>query len=346
MPKAATQPPDPEPTPEDYSDAQLLMWERISELRDDIDNECEAMTADAAEETHRSYLLLFLLGAAVSEALRIRLMADLEQRLTHRFGAIVGSAIEDTQAIVREEVLAAVGGRLRRPGVVPRPSLGKWAPLVRGHVADAIHDLGRVVKAALFDRLSPEAFRVGISRYLTEKVALRTAFAVEKESALDKLIQQSAGAVGGAQQLYDRAVRLAKHEAQQARLDLEVALMKQDPYVKALQWTRRTGYLACACELLATQDAYGLGRGIYPVSRFPTAPHPGCLCGIMPVMVFTAIPAGKKPNPALQLDPRTAPLPASMANTTAARQRATREAAARALGLHLPRPVSLRIVGH
>jgi len=84
------------------------------------------------------------------------------------------------------------------------------------------------------------------------------------------------GVYRNARQNARRVTRTAMAEA--ARLtDIEFA--KKTKSINGLQWMLSKAHPCCdECDDLAAADKYGLGKGAYPVDKFPPLPHPHCLC--------------------------------------------------------------------
>jgi hypothetical protein len=57
------------------------------------------------------------------------------------------------------------------------------------------------------------------------------------------------------------------------------------PWVLGMKWSlSRSHPHADDCDLFATQDAFDLGPGVYPVRDTPAKPHPQCLCTVSPAV--------------------------------------------------------------
>jgi len=82
--------------------------------------------------------------------------------------------------------------------------------------------------------------------------------------------------------------RLARNEMAEITFRASLQDYIENPFVSAVQWLLANNRLkkyenACSCNDLAFQDAYGLGRGIYPIDKVPDRPHVMCLCTVAPV---------------------------------------------------------------
>src|SRR5690606_768780 len=75
------------------------------------------------------------------------------------------------------------------------------------------------------------------------------------------------------------AVVIARTEANAAFLAGEIERAKATPWVAGIKWHLSASHRRpCECEVLARQDLYGLGPGVYPPDRMPDIPHPSCHC--------------------------------------------------------------------
>jgi hypothetical protein len=83
-------------------------------------------------------------------------------------------------------------------------------------------------------------------------------------------------------------------------------IMVAAPQVRAVQWMLSTfrgspKYRPDECDILALQDFYGLGPGVYPVDKVPNLPHLNDLCYLRSVTRPFAEFGEPKPNPGLVL---------------------------------------------
>ena len=95
------------------------------------------------------------------------------------------------------------------------------------------------------------------------------------------------------------SMRLARTEVNNAFHAHTIATVGDAPWVTAIKWNlSRSHPKADDCDMLATQDAYGLGPGKYPPRDTPRKPHPQCFCVATPATVdedefVTALLGGK-----------------------------------------------------
>lgn len=77
----------------------------------------------------------------------------------------------------------------------------------------------------------------------------------------------------------NHARMIARHETIEAYRDSYVAAQKGKGYVKGIRWELSDAHPEPdECDILASQDLYGLGPGGYPEDGIPDTPHPNDLC--------------------------------------------------------------------
>ncbi|WP_129408078.1 hypothetical protein [Marinitoga lauensis] len=77
--------------------------------------------------------------------------------------------------------------------------------------------------------------------------------------------------------------RLVEAEIERAYRTTTLKLAENKEWIKGMKWNlshkHKYGVYDCNCEKNATQNAFGLGRGVYPIKYYPPAPdHPWCNC--------------------------------------------------------------------
>lgn len=76
-----------------------------------------------------------------------------------------------------------------------------------------------------------------------------------------------------------QAQRLARTEISTAAWEAGAMTATLSPVTEALIWRRSASHKKWdACDLMAGNDQYNLGAGVYPAGRIPARPHPQCLC--------------------------------------------------------------------
>lgn len=221
-----------------------------------------------------------------------------------------------------------------------------WRTALKGHLTDAGSEMNRIVSSALMENLHPEYLEKRLRPYVigTDSPAAFYGADGKLNRALSGIPPKLRGPVG---RVESNARRIAFTEITNARGAAEVRAWLSDPYVQAVKWQRSPvrGRLTstCSCDILAETDFYGLGKGVYPVTRVPSASHPFCRCERVPVAVDEPLGPGERPNPPLSVNPQTVRIPARpegemhsagpVRPVTKARARAIREQTARSLGI-------------
>lgn len=84
------------------------------------------------------------------------------------------------------------------------------------------------------------------------------------------------------------ALRVARTETTKAYHEGTFSRGRVNPAYRGVKWTLSLAHpLPDVCDLLATQDLYGMGEGVYPKGEEPALPHPNCLCTVIPVVIET-----------------------------------------------------------
>ena len=111
------------------------------------------------------------------------------------------------------------------------------------------------------------------------------------------------GGVGMGQSLKTKTMRLARTEINNSYWEASRASSEQSPVVKGIKWElsgRHPQY--DVCDLLVSQNLFGLGRGVYPPEYLPPKPHPNCLCYQIDVLRDVDEFDQERPVPTLQKD--------------------------------------------
>lgn len=152
-----------------------------------------------------------------------------------------------------------------------------WRSLVRENVEQAARSTAAIVRDALLRGESPDVLARALVPFVTgrERFPEGLPDAAERPSAAD------------AYSLDHNAQRIAFSETHNARREAEVQHFTADPYIAAGKWTlspnRGTQRLPDVCDALAKLDWYGLGAGVFFLSRVPPSPHPWDRCELMPL---------------------------------------------------------------
>lgn len=184
-----------------------------------------------------------------------------------------------------------------------------WRTLLREHVLNAASEANRIVREALVQRIPPTAVARALRPYVQGSEELRTLFP-EGRIDIRKVPPELRGA---AKRMRYNAERIAFSEHTNARAEAEVRHFQADPLVEAVRWTlspnRGRAHVPDICDVLASQDLYGLGPGVYPVGKVPPSPHPFDRCERMPVVRDVEEAEEPKPDPPLQVAAARATIP-------------------------------------
>jgi hypothetical protein len=152
-----------------------------------------------------------------------------------------------------------------------------WRSLVRENVEQAAKVTASLVRDALLRGDSPDE----LARALVPFVTGRERFPAGLPDAADR------PSAADAYSLDHNAQRIAFSETHNARREAEVQHFTADPYIAAGRWTlspnRGTQRQPDVCDALAKLDWYGLGAGVFFLSRVPPSPHPWDRCELMPL---------------------------------------------------------------
>lgn len=96
-------------------------------------------------------------------------------------------------------------------------------------------------------------------------------------------------AAAGARALLRDARRIAVHEINSAHHEADSIAVSRSPVVDNVRWqlSGRHANLPSSpdrCDILASEDHYGHGAGVFPSTAIPPLPHPYCLCKTAPII--------------------------------------------------------------
>lgn len=166
----------------------------------------------------------------------------IEELLITIFGDVQGRALI---ASFRETARAGLElDRVRRTRALS-PRVYRNAALASGAVE-------RNIRAGIIQGLSANELAVNVKKFISPTTP--------------------GGASYAAMRLARTEINNAFHEAQR--------IQGEAPWVKAVKWNLSKSHPGKpdACDKLATQNSFGLGRGCYPADALPDKPHPQCLC--------------------------------------------------------------------
>jgi len=220
-----------------------------------------------------------------------------------------------------------------------------WKTLVPRYVNAAAADVDAIVRASIMKGVSPDKLARALRPYVQGYKEFDVAFGelgVDIHDLRELARQAFEGDPRAVRALRSEAARKLRHNAERisfsetynARAEAEVQHYAADPLVEAVIWRLAddrgeiTG--PCECDVLATNDFYGLGAGVYPVTEVPFPPHPWDRCERVPKARKEKDYGTAKPTPTRQRPTDRARLPKGTPPATAKRLRERTE-------LHLQR---------
>lgn len=227
------------------------------------------------------------------------------------FDAILGIQNDATLAVARAtDIPNNLLGAVRTPNVTMAgawESLGTgsatWKTLLSRYSDGAVDDVQRVVTVSMTAGVSPDELAKRLRPYVRGAETLPQAMkGVDGLSDRDlaQLLNNPATAQS-AKMLRHNAARIAFSEVHNARGEAEVQAFAADPFVNAVRWqlspNRGTQTEPDVCDALADSDFFGLGKGVYPVTKVPVSPHPWDRCERVPVTRPLSEVDRPKPNP-------------------------------------------------
>lgn len=247
-----------------------------------------------------------------------RIVRELYTQLEERLQALAQDGVRLQYTEIKRLMDQATVEAMREAGAslgtfVPRPPVQAAAAyMARGSVAETFRTLSvavqgaaigadELIQEALVKQMSPEK----LARKMRRFVKGSEAFTAEELQDLRKV---SADRRLAARQMEYNARRIAITEMGNAAHEAQTQTMIEAPMVEAVRWrlspVRGTQTKPDECDVLATEDLYGLGPGMYPVGRVPTRPHPHDRCWLQSVTRPVERWDEPKPAPRKQNDPR------------------------------------------
>jgi hypothetical protein len=220
-----------------------------------------------------------------------------------------------TEAVAASRIPDALLGAVRVPNVTVAASFeavqpqAVWRTLLREHVVDAASEAAAVVREGLVAGLRPQEIAPKLRQYVQGAEELNVLFPDGKID-LRKVPKELKGA---AKRMKYNSERIAFSEASNARAEAELRHFAADPLVETVRRetspNRGKVEVPDICDVLATQDLYGLGPGVYPVDQVPPLPHPWCRCENVPIVRDVERAGEPKPNPSLRVAPSEVSIP-------------------------------------
>ena len=104
-----------------------------------------------------------------------------------------------------------------------------------------------------------------------------------------------------------RSFSMARSEVNTSYHEAHIAGAQKSPVVKGQAWNLSGRHLRYdECDILASNDFYGLGPGVYPIGKTPHRAHTYCLCYLTDVLRPIEEWEKPKPNPGVKHDPMKA----------------------------------------
>lgn len=354
--------PPTKPDPEAYREALIESRLIVQNLREEqVERIVEALEAfaDGLEEAYREEFTGATAAGLSSDAALSRseeivraqaedmlaaLTSSTEQNRTASFDRVLGAWGDTAERIAESNGidLAEFGGLRTSPVTLmgQYEAVGaaeNWRTLLRGHVEDAASEANRIVRTGMAEGVHPTELSRRMRRYVEGSEELDELFEeVETVSGEVQKIDMRQNIPddlqGAARQMDYNADRIAVSEINNARGEAEIQHSLRDPMVRATKWNRSPAHSDIdECDVLATQDLYGLGGGVYPVMRTPPIAHPFCMRELTTVTRDPSRFGEPKPHPRLQQSPDTVVIPGE-SDLTDARKRRIRQQVGRALG--------------
>jgi hypothetical protein len=202
------------------------------------------------------------------------------------FDAVPGAALE---ALATRRVFN--GGYAKLLATIQKRGLTKAADSIDTYLVEAVGQglsAGDATKGlAHLMRESLPVESKGIAKLLGPKGGFKKGLTPD---VLKYLKSAKAGeAVKGARSLMSDARRIAVSEINAAHHEADAIASARSPLIDNVRWqvSGRHPNLPSTpdrCDILAAEDYYGLGKGVFPSTAIPPLPHPYCLCKTFPII--------------------------------------------------------------
>lgn len=157
-----------------------------------------------------------------------------------------------------------------------------------------LRDLDRVLRGTKDGRLADQIRKAAAEAAKRKKgplgmqgpakrvvLAARTGSARRMEEAIDYFLQRK---------VRYHSLVITRTESNNAFRAGHVERAKEAEYVIGIKWNLSASHSRrCECDVLAEQDLYGLGPGVYPPDELPERPHPMCMCYFTDVISLEAL---------------------------------------------------------
>ena len=221
----------------------------------------------------------------------------LERRITRAIASHRNISFNTVQKIWRKAGLeAAEAGGVARGllGAVRRPPItllgafesvggAHWKTLIKGYTQAGALEVNQLVSRALLEGVTPEILARRLRPYVQGAQPLIKAFGglgFDPRRLVDPTLR------GAARRMNYNARRISISEIHNARAEAEVQHFIADPLVGSVFWRLAPDRGPTArpdqCDILASENLYDLGPGVFPVDAVPLTPHPFDRCERVP----------------------------------------------------------------
>lgn len=154
--------------------------------------------------------------------------------------------------------------------------------LMRRNMLPAVPVIDTAINRALLTGTSARQLTERLARVLVgDETLLAQADGTLRKMSLDQLRQLGIGpgTHSGLKTLYYDSRRIAVSSINNGLRETNALALSRSPVVAGAEWWLSGRHQEeDACDILATQDLYGMGGGVYPAEYWPVAPHPFCAC--------------------------------------------------------------------
>ena len=148
----------------------------------------------------------------------------------------------------------------------------------------------QTVMADYANRVDVEGLKISPNLWANNQTALienqvmsaivRGQSAISLAQNLEKFVL--GGSIGMGHSIAYKTMRLARTEINTAYHESRRLSAMASPVVAGMQWRLSNRHPKWdVCDLLADQDLYQMGKGVYPPGQLPPKPHPNCICYTM-----------------------------------------------------------------
>lgn len=266
-----------------------LTPERAAKLAKSIEEELKVYGKTVADTVHKGALKGATAGAMGHKYALAKLLsvAGVAVELGHTFDEVPALALE---ALATRR--GFIGGYAKMLATVQKRGLQSVSGSIDNYLVNMIGqgisaDEATKGLAHIMADSVPTASKGLIGKYLGPKGG----FAKGLSPAMKKYLASPAGmdATKGARALLRDARRIAVHEINSAHHEADSIAVARSPVVDNVRWqlSGRHANLPSSpdrCDILAAEDFYELGPGVFPSTAIPPLPHPYCLCKVAPIV--------------------------------------------------------------